>query len=273
MKRALLLALLPVVAWGADPPRARVVAGTRTVTLHSLPPVLDEEQVAGELDTGLTNTFVVRTVLRRAGHPKQRGGASIRIRYDLWDEIYRVSWTGGNGSSGTATVPSRAELLRWWRSLELPVQTIEGNGAVESWKLKTELAFIPFSQAEQDATRRWLGKSPGSETASPGTSHPGGIDPATTSYGAALDVLVATSLRPDAILQFTWDIPVTKEAARAAKDRVDDHDAHDGGAGRRLPAPAGSFDPQPDGGRDSPGGGGADESLPRGPEDPGPITT
>ncbi len=255
MKRLALLILLPASVVAAELPTADFLPSSDTVMLHRLPDIFDHEVVSTELDSGLTNTFIVRTVLRRPGRPKIRGGSLISIRYDLWDEAYRVSWTGGDGATRRFIAENRASLRHWWNEVSLPVVADAEIRPGEDARLKVEFAFVPFSQAETDETRRWLeGKAPSSVDSSPGTTNPGGVNRAATSYGAVLDVLVATSLRPETLLSFNWTIPVTTEADHASENPSRAADGDDSGDGHRLPPVPGPSEPEPGGGGNPPGG-------------------
>jgi hypothetical protein len=167
------VALLLLLAAGAARAQQRPVvtlAGERA--LVALPDsVLKNAHVKSRLESALTTTFILKTSLGTA--------ARIEIRYDLWDEVYRVRRNLGAQQS----IP-RAQLETWWRT---PIDV--GRAAART--IEIELIVLPFSAAEESDARQWLSKSGGAGAPS--------ADPR-----SIVDVLIGTTLSARPIVSFRW---------------------------------------------------------------------
>jgi hypothetical protein len=168
--RAALLVLFAAGAVMAQRP-AISVSGDRV--LVALPDsVLKDGHVKSRLESALTTTFIMKTSLG--------GGARIEIRYDLWDEVYRVR--RNNGAQQTI---ARKDLEPWWRT------PIDG-GRADGNRIDVELIVLPFSAAEETDARQWLSKSGGAGT------------PAGGDRSSIVDVLIGTTLNARPVVSFRW---------------------------------------------------------------------
>lgn len=193
----------------ASPPE--LVWSRGSLSLRHLPEVLSERTVARHLGTGLTTRFVFTFHAGLEGKTA-RGDAQVRVRYDLWDERYRVErWDGRPDSPAGATL-TRDELLAWWRALGLVFYPLAAGLRAPPAQARVELLVLPFSQAEQRDAQDWLlrsFRSPGGsaqeESAGPGGSTASG--PLRAFYGA----LLAASIGQRSLIKYSWTVAVTTE--------------------------------------------------------------
>ena len=176
MVKALLLVFAASTALAQQRPSA-TLNGDRV--LVSLPEsILRDPHVKSRLESALTTTFILKTSLGAA--------ARLEIRYDLWDEVYRV-----RRNQGTQQPIAKAQLEQWWKT------PIDAGRAGDGRKIEVDLIVLPFSAAEESDARQWLSKSGGAGAPS--------ADPA-----SIVDVLIGTTLSARPIVSFRWSVEVPR---------------------------------------------------------------
>ncbi|MEM7051854.1 MAG: hypothetical protein AAF604_19465 [Acidobacteriota bacterium] len=199
MRSRLLLGLVLIVWLGSSAafaaPRLEAVDGAWAIA--GLPDLLTEEEIAGQLETGLTTTFAL--VASRGGQTV--GGARIEIRYDLWDEVFRVRLLGADGRRQGHDLAGRDALRSWWRSAR-PV-VLRSQAVTAGQEVRLRLDIIPFSQAEGRDTQRWFSDALGGSEAELDSDSVPGVD-------EVLGVLIATSIRRRALRTFRWTVSVPR---------------------------------------------------------------
>ncbi len=205
---ALSIVLLVAVPCLAETPALTFRGGL--LSLGRLPPVLEDALVARQLETGLTTVFLFTVEVR--GATAQKGAAQVGIRYDLWDEVYRVERLEGRGERTTVSVRSRASLGEWWRSLTLQVAPAGVAWQPTPTQGKVVLQVLPFSQAEQRDAQDWLLRSFRGTTPVPrsdrGGAAPAPATPVREFYGAML----ASSIGRRSLIAYSWTVPVSVES-------------------------------------------------------------
>ncbi len=176
MVSAALLAFLLLAAAQPDRP-VLAVAGDRV--LVALPPsILKQKEVRARLESALTTTFVVKT---------RDSAARIEIRYDLWDEVYRVKRIDASART-TQQAVTAAQLEAWWRT-PIEIARLAGDRAA----IDLELVVLPFSAADESDARQWLSKSGGTR------------DPSIDSK-SVVDALIGTTLSARPIVSYRWSL-------------------------------------------------------------------
>lgn len=207
----LLLALvLAGLASAQPPPRLERVPGG--IELTALPPVLAENQVREHLRTGLTTTFLFRITGRDEAGRRVQGASRVEVRFELWDEVYQLAALGLDGRLQRYDSPTFDDLLGRWRGLRLPVlaDPTEGRGGrVDPLpnRFDVRLDVIPFSRGEQRDTQRWFSESidrSGSNAEKAGRVS----EDRPEALGDALHLLMATSIKRRAMLDYSWQVPV-----------------------------------------------------------------
>lgn len=175
VKARLAVVLLLAAAAHAQRPAATVSADRVLISLPET--VLKDARVRSRLDSALTTTFLVKTSLGTA--------ARIEIRYDLWDEVYRVR----RNDAAQQTLANMAQLEQWWRT------PLDAGHARDLHAVDVELIVLPFSAAEENDARQWLSKSGGA----------GGPSPDARSV---VDVLIGTTLSARPIVSYRWTVAI-----------------------------------------------------------------
>jgi hypothetical protein len=181
LRLAVLSLLLASAALGQQRPTV-ILNGDRV--LVALPEsLLKQRVVRTRLDSALTTTFILKSRIRgEAGERVSR----IEIRYDLWDEVYRVR----RGTARQVIKPQ--ELDAWWRApFEIAHLTVN-RGTVEM-----ELIVLPFSAAEESDAREWLSKSGGARDESPDAK-------------GVVGVLIGTTLSARPVVSYRWSAEIVR---------------------------------------------------------------
>jgi hypothetical protein len=201
LRQALLLFFLSALpAFAVAQPRLDLDHGALVVS--GLPDILSRPEVRPHLTSGLTTTFVVQVSAADGSGKRVRGGGTIAVRYEPWDEVYLVAAAGAAGGARKDSLPSLDGLAAWWRDLKLPVLAASGlSGA--SWQVKVTVHVVPFSESEREDTQRWFSQSVGGGQRSNAEDASAA---AKESAGMVLDLLVATSIRRRSLVSYDWTL-------------------------------------------------------------------
>ena len=172
------------------------------VVLASLPPLLERADVRKQLESGLTATLAFEVRTTGASPEKLRGGARLDVRYELWDEVYLVTRIDASGKRERLRFDSFDKLGRWWREARLPVLPLPRVPA--PWQAEVRLRIIPFSQAEQRETQRWLSESMAGDGSAGAVSQ--ALEDRPASFSQVLQLLVATSIGRPALFEQEWTL-------------------------------------------------------------------
>lgn len=205
------LLLLAALAGSAAADEVRIERGTDgLLRLAGLPPLLDNEDVAHQLDTGLTTTFAFRVDLPGAGR-QAAGGARAEVRFALWDEVFHVAALGIDGEVHREVLSSREELQAWWSDLALPILDDRSGLVSRATEARVLLEVVPFSRAEQDDTQRWFAHGADVATAT-GERLSDSPDDREGSLEQVFGVLIATSIQRRALISRHWTLPLPEPA-------------------------------------------------------------
>lgn len=174
--------------------------------LARLPPVLNEAEVRKQLGTGLTTSFVFQLTARGPANAKIRGGARVDIRYELWDEVYLVTWADVHGRPGRRMFSSFERLAEWWRDAR--IMALPASSAMTAKPVEIRLRIIPFSQSEQLDAQRWFSQALSAEKSGSAGALNEAAEDRSESFGQVLNLLMATSIGRPALLEYEWKIPL-----------------------------------------------------------------
>jgi len=197
---AFLLALLVAVPIAAQE-EIRLEREDGVLWLSQVPDVLTSEGVRDHLDSGLTSTFALRAVIRDSRRRVEVEGW-IAVRYDLWDEVYRVASRGVFGDRRWE-IASFDELVRWWQAPRARLPTGDLR-PLEDWRVRVDVDLIPFSSAEERDAQRWVSESlrHPERKASESVSETAEDGPEPLSN--VLNLLLATSVRRRPVATWRW---------------------------------------------------------------------
>ena len=198
---AILLVLAPLTVQAAEP-RVSVDSATGSVVVRHLEGVIDAPEVTRNLDSGLTNSFVIQASVHRGRGNVVSGAARVDIRWELWDELYLVDVVAFDGHVTHLKLASKDDLARWWSSAAFPVLSGRGHAVNGSEEVTLVVTFVPFSQSEVEAARRWVAGS-GEAT---GSAPTGSNQPEGRSSSAVVNLVVATSIVRRAIFRREWTV-------------------------------------------------------------------
>ena len=180
--RAALSLLLSAVVIGQPGP---TVSRSGDRLLVALPAsVLKDRVVRARLDSALTTTFILKSRIRgQTGENMAR----IEVRYDLWDEVYRVR------RAAIQQVVKPQELDAWWRT-PIDIGRMAGNRAT----IEMELIVLPFSATEESDAREWLSKSGAARDSSSADSN------------GVVAVLIGTTLSARPVVSYRWTAEIER---------------------------------------------------------------
>jgi hypothetical protein len=162
-----------------------ILSGDRV--LVALPDsVLKDRAVSTRIESALTTTFILKARLRGA---KSESVTRIEIRYDLWDEVYRVARIDPQIRRQQI---AKTQLDAWWHA---PLDI--AHLATDRATVDIELIVLPFSAAEESDAREWLSKSGGAR------------DPSKNERGV-VDALIGTTLSARPIVSYRWSAEIVR---------------------------------------------------------------
>lgn len=187
------IAALAVAAAVSQQTTPRAVLNGEAIEVTLPVNVFRDERFTKLLASGLTTTVVISGDDSRA--------VRIEIRYDLWDEIYRVTTKGEQ-----LTLPSLDRLQQWLSTTRFRVGDVH-NGRVPA-TVRIGIEVIPFSATEQNEAQRWLLHSISDAEAK--GSATGGSRSAPTESPSAFDRMIAGSVKSKTLLSWHWKVIVTR---------------------------------------------------------------
>lgn len=147
--------------------------------------VLENEVVKKHLTSGLTTTFRLDCRFRNANSTVNNQIFAIAIRYELWDEVFLVSFFDSNNKVQSESLKGWQELERWWTESRF---NFESESLTAGMTFRVNVEVIPFSARERAAAAAWVNQSIGERDSS---NRPGSHD-----IGARiLTTIVATSFK------------------------------------------------------------------------------
>ena len=140
------------------------------------------ETISKDLVSGLSNKILIRFELTADSRVHSQRVADITIKYDLWDENFKVHLLVGDSNSTSKTIPSLKEVLSFLANLKIP--NLWSNADLPktgSLNLKADTLLNPVEKEQMEKIRKWVTQN--------STSTP--LDP--TGLGSARPVALSRS--------------------------------------------------------------------------------
>jgi len=204
MKAVLLSCVVVLVSLGSGPAHAdddltrrRMAFGERKgqlVVTTGFSELVDKRAFQ-RLSSGLPTTVLIRGWVYRTGRevPIAFTLGSVRVVYDLWDEVYTVRFDGPNGKS-TKRFRKRTDVLDALTHLRhFPIANLGDVGVGPYYRLGLVVELNPLPQALLAETRRWLSKPAGKDR----------LDISSSVFGSFVSIFVNPKLsEADRVLRF-----------------------------------------------------------------------
>jgi hypothetical protein len=122
-------------------------------------PELVDAGLQRKLDSGLATTVVARAYLVREGASRAEALAvqTVRVAYDLWDEVY-VSEVSGESGTRVFRDPRRDDALRRLWQLKLPIVDVARLQPGAHYRVAVIVELNPVSKELLAQVRRWLSR-------------------------------------------------------------------------------------------------------------------
>jgi hypothetical protein len=173
VRGALAFALLGLL-WSASSFAAEVLpifdGQTLGVEIRGLQP---PESLRKDLVSGLTNRMLIRITLLSGPQVLAQRAAELTVRYDLWDEVFRLNTLVDGATVSSRTVKSAEDALSFLRNTRLE-RLFPQNASMRAGALvlKTEALLNPIDRERMDAIRKWVREN--TAPVSPGLEGPSG---------------------------------------------------------------------------------------------------
>jgi hypothetical protein len=192
---SLVLAASLLATEGAgDDLRPTARCGKGSCVVSSLPPVLADRDLRGFVKSGLTTTLALTLTTRNPAGERIQSGVRIDVLFEPWDESFDVALSAPPAPTSRTRLASLAGLEEWWAKLSLTFAVPAGAAG----KAELALEVIPFSEQEEEDTRRWYADALGDRAA----RTPGDVDV------GVFDALTLTSIKRHGVLRFSWSTRV-----------------------------------------------------------------
>ena len=149
-----LLATFPLLAAEVTPLPGVGRIGVRLRDLN-LPATLPKE-----LTSGLTNRILVRLQLNASAKPVAQTAVEMAVKYDLWDETFRLTIMVDRRLVRDETLPSLDRVLVFLHDAQLPALfATDGLAHDASLILEADVLLNPIEQERMDKIRKWVAEN------------------------------------------------------------------------------------------------------------------
>lgn len=215
MRRTSLVAHFVALAWlAACPSRAgelepfiadgRIGAHVRDLAYPA--------NLAKDLTSGLTNRILARIELRSGKRTTARSAVQITVKYDLWEENFRVMVAVEGRAVANTVYPSLAEVRAFLQDIRVPGLFVPGAPA-ESLTMKADVLLNPVDRERMERIREWV-----KENSTPAPADPTRADSAAPVGAATSNALferIFEQYADGSALAAVWHESVTSKPFRA----------------------------------------------------------
>jgi hypothetical protein len=113
-----------------------------------------------DLTSGLTNRLLIRMTLNGEGRTMSQSVVAIGIKYDLWEETFRMTVSVDDRELPTRTLPNIDAVLAVLA--DLPLNAVLRSSALlagVAHTLQAEVLFDPIDRERMENIRRWVAQT------------------------------------------------------------------------------------------------------------------
>jgi hypothetical protein len=140
-----------------------------------------------DLVSGLTNRMLIRMTLAAEGRTISQSVVAIGIKYDLWEESFRMTLTVDDRELPVRTLRKIEDVLNMLG--DLPLSSVFRSNDLQAGRTHTLLAevlFDPVDRERMESIRRWVARN--SALPATGAQTPtGGSSPSATLFNAIFE--------------------------------------------------------------------------------------
>lgn len=144
-----------------------------------------------DLVSGLTNRMLIRMTLNSEGQRMSQSVIAIGIKYDLWEETFRMTLSVDDREQPARTLNKIDEVLMLLD--DLPLDAVARSNDLRpgrTYTLLAEVLFDPIDRERMENIRRWVARTSALPTGGPqGTS--GGSSPSAALFNAIFEQYAA----------------------------------------------------------------------------------
>jgi hypothetical protein len=112
--------------------------------------------LAKDLTSGLTNRILARVELRAGQRAAARSALEITVKYDLWEENFRVVVSVEQRVVASTLYASLAEVQSFLQDMRIPGLFGITGPPNESWTMKADVLLNPVDRERMDRIREWV---------------------------------------------------------------------------------------------------------------------
>jgi hypothetical protein len=128
----------------------------------ALPP-----SVRSDFASGLTNRILIQVSLQQSAERITHAIAAIEIKYDLWDENYRLAISVNGLEVLSRTLAKADEVIAALSTVHLPgLFATSGIADGAPLRINAEILFDPLEKARMDEVRKWVAENSGPQSES-----------------------------------------------------------------------------------------------------------
>jgi len=168
--------------------------------------------LAKDLTSGLTNRILARVELRSGKRATSRSAVQITVKYDLWEENFRVMVAVEGRAVANTVYPSLAEVRAFLQDIRVPGLFVPG-ASTESLTMKADVLLNPVDRERMERIREWV-----KENSTPAPADPTRADSAAPVGAATSNALferIFEQYADGSALAAVWHESVTSKPFRA----------------------------------------------------------
>jgi hypothetical protein len=143
-----------------------------------------------DLTSGLTNRLLIRMTLTGEGRTMSQSVVAIGIKYDLWEETFRMTVSVDDRELPARTLPNIDAVLAVLA--DLPLNAVLRSSALQAGvahTLQAEVLFDPIDRERMENIRRWVAQTSTLPTANGRST--GGPSPSAALFNAIFEQYAA----------------------------------------------------------------------------------